>query len=56
MKKQITIIGKTIYPFIEPFTNNSIARFAVFNKEKTHIKFLYNNKVYTKQEVYSVKP
>ena len=56
MKKQITIIGKTIYPFIEPFTNNSIARFAVFNKEKTHIKFLYNNKVYTKQEVYSAKP
>ena len=56
MKKQETVLGKSIYPFIEPGENNQIARFAVFNKEKTHIKFLYNNKVYTKQEVYSVKP
>ena len=56
MKKQITIIGKTIYPFIEPGENNQIARFAVFNKDKTLVKFLYNNKTYTKEEVYAVKP
>jgi hypothetical protein len=56
MKKQEQILGKTIYPFIEPGTNNQIARFAVFNKDKSFVKFLYNNKTYTKQAVYAVKP
>ena len=55
MKKQEKVLGKSIYPFIEPGTNNQIARFAVFNKYKTLVKFLYNNKTYTKEEVYSVK-
>ena len=56
MKKQEEVLGKTIYPFIEPGANNQIARFAVFNKDKTLVKFLYNNKTYTKEEVYAVKP
>lgn len=56
MKKQEKVLGKTIYPFIEPGANNQIARFAVFNKDKTLVKFLYNNKTYTKEEVYAVKP
>lgn len=55
MKKQEKVLGKSIYPFIEPGANNQIARFAVFNKDKTLVKFLYNNKTYTKEEVYSVK-
>ena len=56
MKKQEKVLGKSIYPFIEPGANNQIARFAVFNKDKTLVKFLYNNKTYTKEEVYAVKP
>ena len=37
--------------FVEPNSSEPYFRFAVLDKDETHVKFLYNNKIYEKEEV-----
>ena len=41
---------------IEPNSDSPVYRLAVYNSPKTHLKFLYNGKVYTKDEVFKANP
>lgn len=51
MNATIKIKNNDIQLCVEPNAASNVLRFAIFNKGRTHAKFLYNNEIYPAEDV-----
>lgn len=51
MNTTIKIKNTDIQLRVEPNAESNVLRFAIFNKDRTRVKFLYNNEVYPAEDV-----
>ena len=47
----VKLNSSDIYLYLEPNTNSNLLRFAIYNPDKSRVKFLHNNKIYETQDV-----
>ena len=51
MNTMIKIKNTDIHLCVEPNADSNVLRFAIFNPDRTRVKFLYNNSIYPAEEV-----